>query len=128
MTKKFSIDLRAGYFIPGKYYRKDRKDLSSKGDLGFSPVLPRDGRGHLDNAFLIALGMADEGVFQRSQLFFNRRGNRLPLFVMCAYLCSKFDLALCFKHNNNIGTAKCKVTKFLSLGKSHSYLRSNIDR
>ena len=57
ITSRLTVNLQGGFFFPGKYYRKDRRDTFSRGDLGFSPVLPRNGRGNPDVAFLMALGL-----------------------------------------------------------------------
>jgi hypothetical protein len=57
VTRRFSVNLQGGFFFPGKYYRKDRGDGFNRGNLGFSPVLPRNGLGDPDNAFLMALGL-----------------------------------------------------------------------
>ncbi len=56
VTRHFSINLQGGLFFPGKYYRKDRGDLFSRGNLGFSPVLPRNGLGDPSDAFLMTIG------------------------------------------------------------------------
>ena len=57
ITSRLTVNLQGGFFLPGSYYRKDRTDLFSAGDLGLSPVLPRDGRGNPDTAYLMALGL-----------------------------------------------------------------------
>lgn len=59
IVKHLSVNLQGGYFIPGKYYHQKRGETGvfvDRGNLGFSPVLPRDGKGNPDPAFLIALG------------------------------------------------------------------------
>lgn len=60
ITKHLSVNLQGGFFFPGKYYRKDRGGnvrAFPRGNLGFSPVLPRNGQGNPDDAFLMALGL-----------------------------------------------------------------------
>lgn len=57
VTRRLSINLQMGYFFPGKYYREERGDTFARGNLGFSPVLPRNGQGDPDDAFLMAVGL-----------------------------------------------------------------------
>lgn len=56
ITKHLSINMQGGLFLPGKYYRKARSDSFARGNLGQSPVLPRDKTGDPSDAFLFALG------------------------------------------------------------------------
>jgi len=56
ITKHLSVNMQGGFFFPGKYYRKERGDLLARGNLGLSPVLPRDKQGDPSDAFLLALG------------------------------------------------------------------------
>ncbi|MBS1258005.1 MAG: hypothetical protein MAG551_01058 [Candidatus Scalindua arabica] len=56
ITKHLSVNMQGGFFFPGKYYREVRGDLLARGDLGQSPVLPKDKSGDPSDAFLMAVG------------------------------------------------------------------------
>ena len=58
ITKHISVNMQGALFFPGEYYRvKTRADLKTRGDLGQSPVLPRDKSGDPSDAFFLALGL-----------------------------------------------------------------------
>ncbi len=56
VTRRFSVNLQGGVFFPGKNYRQDRGDSFDRGNLGYTPVLPRDKKGDPDNAYILSLG------------------------------------------------------------------------